>query len=294
MILTILGIIGRILLGLLLLVLVLLLYVIFVPFHYKLSLDIKEESKDFYVQLKDILGLLRIGYFLNDEDKFHLDLLFGLVQIFPKKKGQKEPVSSETETDEIAETENNEPAETLEQDFKIAAENSTSRPKRITKSHTGMPDEAHIDKSDEETKSREEKKDKSRRKKKRPKNKPSKEKNPYIEILKQKENQEALKQILGKVFHLLGRLMPELSACDVEFSTGSPDTTGKAVGVLSMLPMAYGRGKKISPDFTAEDAYLKGQLTMKGKVEVYQILGLILFIFLHKNTRDFVFALLKA
>ena len=58
---------------------------------------------------------------------------------------------------------------------------------------------------------------------------------------------------------------------DCDYSFGAPDTTGKAVGVMSMLPFMYGEKVDMRPDFLAEDVMLDGVLSMKGSVRIISL-----------------------
>ena len=69
------------------------------------------------------------------------------------------------------------------------------------------------------------------------------------------------------------------------FSTGSPDTTGQAFGILACFPAMYQENRKIIPDFTSDDLYFKGTIWGKGRIYGYEIVGILLRILFDKNCR---------
>lgn len=71
-----------------------------------------------------------------------------------------------------------------------------------------------------------------------------------------------------RIFHAI-RVKKFEADCDYSF--GAPDTTGKAVGVMSMLPFMYGKKVDMRPDFLAEDVMLDGVLSMKGSVRIISL-----------------------
>lgn len=99
------------------------------------------------------------------------------------------------------------------------------------------------------------------------------------------KNKEAVTHLKNELIYLLKVLMPKKSKIDGAFSTGSPDTTGQAFGILACFPVMYHKNWKILPDFESEDAYFKGTIWGKGRIYGYEIIGIILRIIFDKNCR---------
>ena len=96
---------------------------------------------------------------------------------------------------------------------------------------------------------------------------------------------EAIQLIFRQLFSLLGKLKPKKFRLKLSFSTGSPDTTGQLLGVLSLFPMAYQNRWEIMPDFVDEEAYGDAVFDISGRVFGFQILRTFLGIILDKNCR---------
>lgn len=96
---------------------------------------------------------------------------------------------------------------------------------------------------------------------------------------------EGIKTIVRKLFALLGELKPCKLKLALSFSTGSPDTTGELLGVLSMFPIGYRNCWQITPDFAAEEAYADGTFDIGGRLFGFQILRTAIGIVLDKNCR---------
>ena len=75
---------------------------------------------------------------------------------------------------------------------------------------------------------------------------------------------DTIKQILCHV-------LPGKIKGHVEFGTGDPESTGKALGVLGILYAMYGKGVTVIPDFY--EKRLIAELTFKGRIR----LGTLLF-----------------
>lgn len=70
---------------------------------------------------------------------------------------------------------------------------------------------------------------------------------------------QAFTHLKNELFFLCRHL--RFSACrlKIRYSTGSPDTTGLAFGVIAMLPMAYRYHWQIDPDFESSELYAEGE-----------------------------------
>lgn len=98
-------------------------------------------------------------------------------------------------------------------------------------------------------------------------------------------NRQALRFLGGRLFFLLKKLAPKKLALDMAYSTGSPDTTGELLGVLALFPVAYTQRWNIKPDFAADSFYVDARFDIRGRVFIFQVLGIALSVLLDKNCR---------
>lgn len=70
--------------------------------------------------------------------------------------------------------------------------------------------------------------------------------------------------------YLLGHYKPNRLKADIAFSLGDPALTGEALGALSLTPFVYRYPCHITPDFSAETFYIRGNVHMRGKVAVWR------------------------
>ncbi len=104
-------------------------------------------------------------------------------------------------------------------------------------------------------------------------------------LLEDRRNQAAVLHLKKELFYLLKKIMPKRMKVKAVYSTGSPDTTGEALGILALFPIGYKNRWNITPDFTADHFYIDGEARVGGRVFVYQLAGVILRILLDKNCR---------
>jgi len=94
---------------------------------------------------------------------------------------------------------------------------------------------------------------------------------------------------LGKswkaVRQLLGHMLPGKIKGHVEFGTGDPESTGKALGVLGVLYAAYGKGLTIVPDFY--EKRVVAELKLKGRIRCGTVLVICLKLIRDKQVKRF-------
>ena len=110
--------------------------------------------------------------------------------------------------------------------------------------------------------------------------------NKFLNLIQDQQNQEAFRVIRSKVFQLLKHLMPRKLKLSLQYSTGSPDTTGQLLGVLAMFPMGYRNRWRVTPDFEADEFYAEADFDVRGHLFGFQILKAALGIVLDKNCRN--------
>ncbi len=81
-------------------------------------------------------------------------------------------------------------------------------------------------------------------------------------------NRQAIAHLWQEILFLLRHYKPKKIKADLAFSLADPALTGYALGILSMNSFVYKYPCQISPDFTAEDIYVEGEIFAKGKITV--------------------------
>ena len=104
-------------------------------------------------------------------------------------------------------------------------------------------------------------------------------------ILTDDRNKKAVHHLKEELFYFIKILLPKKSRVRATFSTGSPDTTGQLCCGLALFPVIYKDGWELCPDFVAESAYFEGDFYGKGRLYLYQIVGILLRIVFDKNCR---------
>ena len=104
-------------------------------------------------------------------------------------------------------------------------------------------------------------------------------------ILTDERNKQAVIHLKDELIYLVKIFLPKKSKVHGTFSTGAPDTTGQLCGVIALFPMMYQKGWELRPDFMAEEAYFQGDFWGKGRLYLFQIVGIILRIVFDKNCR---------
>lgn len=95
----------------------------------------------------------------------------------------------------------------------------------------------------------------------------------------------AFAKLKTSVWQLLKILMPYRLKLNLEYSTGSPDTTAQLLGILTMFPIGYQNRWNVHPDFTADNAYAEAEFDVKGRILGFSLLKLILGLVLDKDCR---------
>lgn len=104
-------------------------------------------------------------------------------------------------------------------------------------------------------------------------------------MLSDKADKAAVKHLKEEGFLILKRVCPKKLKLNLEFSTGEPDTTGIALGIIAMFPVCYKNKWNIKCDFESEEAYAAGVFDISGHIFVISVLGAVIRIMLDKNCR---------
>lgn len=111
-------------------------------------------------------------------------------------------------------------------------------------------------------------------------------------MLQDERNKSAISHLKKEILFLLKCMCPGRLKLTAEYSTGSPDTTGQLLGVIALFPVGYRNRWQIYPDFTAEEAYVRGSTDIKGRFFLFHVVGIGFRILFDSNCRR-LFALLR-
>ena len=104
-------------------------------------------------------------------------------------------------------------------------------------------------------------------------------------IITDDRNKQAVLHLKKELTYFVKILLPKKSQVHGSFSTGAPDTTGQLCGAMALFPMIYQKGWELRPDFEAEAPYFEGDFRGKGRLYLFQIVGILLRIIFDKNCR---------
>lgn len=104
-------------------------------------------------------------------------------------------------------------------------------------------------------------------------------------ILEDEHFRPAVGFLGGKAGWFLRKNFPKKFRLTLQFSTGSPDTTGEVLGVIAMFPQAYRNRWDITPDFTAEKAYAEADFDVRGRTFLFHMAGLLISVLKNKDCR---------
>lgn len=105
------------------------------------------------------------------------------------------------------------------------------------------------------------------------------------QLLTDESHKKAFTKVKTSLWQLLKILMPHRLKLNLEYSTGSPDTTAQILGILAMFPIGYQNRWNVHPDFTADNAYADADFDVKGRILGFSLLKLIFGLLLDKDCR---------
>lgn len=297
------GIALFVLLGILL---ILLLLILFYPICYTIQGELYSE-KNAKAKVSWMFHLIRANVIYNDNSISAKIGIFWKRIPFSYEFKSKESSENWDETSkihsEVKDTIESEIADIISQDEDIISETQAEDMNQVFKDSSDT-----MIKSDETIKEETKLKEKKRKTKKKNK----KEKISFIEKIKgmiskikgtlnkitkiwseikilitDEHNKSAIGHIKKTTISLAKSFLPKKSNVEGIFSLGSPDTTGKAFGILCAFPFIYQNEWSVSPDFETETVYFEGRFYAKGKIYLYKIVGTVLSILFDKNCRRF-------
>ena len=114
----------------------------------------------------------------------------------------------------------------------------------------------------------------------------------WKERLFREENKSVLLAVLAELKYLLGHFRFRKLFADIQFCAGDPAATGQALGILSMLPFLYGKQVAVFPDFEGDEAYVRGEVSLKGRMRVIHFAASLVRLWKEKEVRGFIRELL--
>lgn len=85
-------------------------------------------------------------------------------------------------------------------------------------------------------------------------------------------NRKAVLCVLSELKYMLQHFGFRKIDTDLTFSLGDPATTGQILGILCMLPFLYRYSVGIYPDFEADEAYVRGNYAITGRIRLIHVL----------------------
>ncbi len=105
-------------------------------------------------------------------------------------------------------------------------------------------------------------------------------------FFQQIENKAAIKLALSSLWKLLKHVGPVKIKGYVHFGTGDPATTGQVLGAAAAFYGYYGKYVKVKPDF--EEEVLEGELFIKGRIRLFNLLIIGIKLLRDENFKRFI------
>ena len=103
-----------------------------------------------------------------------------------------------------------------------------------------------------------------------------------------KHNQNAIKHVFNVAIRLLRKIFPRSSEGNIIFSLGEPDLTGQCLGIMSLMPVFYGKRMHVRPDFESEDIYINGHIRIIGQIRPFILVKSAIELFRDKELRRLI------
>lgn len=290
-ILDILKIIGIILASILGILLLTILVVLFCPIRYHVfgteRYNNDGNDSNIIVKVSWLLHLIGLEVAINPNVSMYLRVLFIKKKLGDKKNSDKENSDtndSETDASENNEIESNKTEKLIGNDEYPDEENVNSE----NTNNINNSDNANNSDASDNTECIDDNEDASEEHKKSPKEKLLKLEEiiqKVKDIINNPIYKEAIIKIKDELINLLKAIIPYKLFLKAKFSTGSPDTTGIALGIIAMFPIGYQNRWKIEPDFESDNVFIDSSFDIKGKIYFYKVLAIAIRLFIDKNCR---------
>lgn len=107
-------------------------------------------------------------------------------------------------------------------------------------------------------------------------------------IISEETNKNAVIGLFREFRYLLKHFSPRKAAGTLQYGTQDPAITGQILGIISLFPFWYRYQISVQPDFTAEDFYARGSLTLNGRVRALHLLRTGIRLIKDKNIRRLI------
>ncbi len=291
-------IIGIIILSVLTAVVLFLCYLLFSPLTYKAAGEITDR-KSLVISAHDMLRFVSFTFRYTDGEKeSSLVLLWGLI-----KKGKANKADSHEEAEEVKpiavseedaaggepsgqgaqiikpqDDDDLKPDDAAVEEEEAPDEDSVSDEERefmdaVTKEAYASASEVKVSLSDRIDRSVEKVQD------------GAKKASAAWDELNDTRNQEAIAYICRQAVILIKKILPRIEMADVDYALSEPDLTGELTGALALCPCCYGRKVHLSPDFAAAEAFVRGEVRLRGDIRLFRVVWFALKLILHKDCR---------
>ena len=271
-ILSVLKIIGIILLILLALVILLICLVLFAPVSFRVRLTNEEAfSADGSVSW---LGPVLRAVFRYDEGDADFAVKVCGLQIIPKKEKKKaQPTEKKPQPEKKTEQERRPTPETETPELQPAESGPAETALQAPETH-----EPSKQPQSGQPKKQKQPKQKKPKKAKQPKRPGKSGTGGFSDLLHKVRDilgDDDFSYAVARVFSILGGFLGSIRfrtlSGDASFSLGSPDRTGMATGVMSTIPVFYGKTLSITPDFESEEISFRGTLSGGGSLKLIHL-----------------------
>jgi|GEM_PF-1709338 len=108
----------------------------------------------------------------------------------------------------------------------------------------------------------------------------------YRDLLKEDDSKALFGHARKRIRNVLKNMRPRKWKAEIEFGTGSPDTTGYALGIYGMFSPVLGKNVRVRPNFN--EAVILGKFNMAGYVVGCVIIFNILILVTDRKLRNFI------
>lgn len=111
-------------------------------------------------------------------------------------------------------------------------------------------------------------------------------KNEYIEFLTDERSKAAIKEIKSLLGATLKHIRPTRVKGCISFGTGSPDTTGQLLGLISIFTSDYFKKLKLNADFDKE--VLDIDINFKGRIRIINLVIVAIKLYKMDRLKEFI------
>ncbi len=112
------------------------------------------------------------------------------------------------------------------------------------------------------------------------------QKDEVLRILDKPESKHAISYAWNKLKHLLKHILPRKIRGYVAYGSSDPSTTGKVLGIVSMIYAKTGMLVEIKPNF--EEEQLECDLEIRGRIQIFTLLLIAAKVFFNKELRGLI------